>query len=172
MRAFWRWFEATTKLSTQMAEPLVVYHGTRGIFQLSGTSAAGSRCRRVLFHFWEEHANTYADHLANAMVGWNYQSQFSRPVEIGANVMPVYVRAANPLRVTDKDGPFNEPEAAFDYQGGVLVSSAKELGHDGVLYSRDKGMVTILPRSWCSPRIRSNPPPATAERSTRTTRAS
>jgi hypothetical protein len=138
VRNFWRWF-GDSKVVDADGKPLVVYHGTRGDFDTFGN--IGGRFKisdGYYFTTSTARASVYADSMANAANGWRPESTFAKPVENGANVMPIYLRAENPLVITEKDG-FNAPEEAFDHNGGALVSAAKTLGHDSVLFRRSKG---------------------------------
>ena len=137
--AFKRWFGGSKVVDAQ-GKPLVVYHGTRGDFDSFGN--VGGRFNvsgGYYFTSRQNRASLYADSMANAAVNWNPSSTFAKEVEPGANVVPVYLAISNPLVITDKDGPFNAPEDAFDYNQGALIKAAKTLGHDGVVFKRSKG---------------------------------
>lgn len=139
VRNFWRWF-ADSKVVDAQGRPLVVYHGTRANFNVFGNIGGRfSMSAGYYFASSTQRASVYADGLANAIENWNPKSKFTKEVETGANVMPVYLSIKNPLVITNKDGPFNSPEDAFDLNGGALVKAAKDLGHDGVIYRREKG---------------------------------
>lgn len=136
---FRRWF-GDSKVVDADGKPLVLYHGTRANFNVFGN--IGGRFGMSAGYYFAsstQRASVYADGLANAIENWDPKSKFTKEVEIGANVMPVYLSIKNPLVITNKDGPFSSPEDAFDLNGGALVKAAKDLGHDGVIYRREKG---------------------------------
>lgn len=112
--AFRRWFGAS-RVVDPAGKPLVLYHGTfadvaafdarlseDGAFHFGTAAAASERLR-------EKHGRRFAKKL------------------MGQNVMPVYLRIANPKRL-DKD-----PVDPKSWR--AAIAQAKLEGHDGIVYT-------------------------------------
>ena len=136
--AFKRWFGDSKVVDTE-GNPLVLYHGTRGDFSIFDNEKVGERfpiSKGFYATTSQERASIYADSVQNAAEGWRYDSRFARPVEMGANVMPVYVSIQNPKIV---EGKFIASEDVLDANMGKLVRDAKAAGHDGVIVRNIRG---------------------------------
>jgi hypothetical protein len=140
--AFLRWF-STSQVADEDGRPLVMYHGTRSDIQAFETSAINRRFPFSFgFHFTSrrEEASVYADSITNAAVGFNPTSQFAEPVAEGANVMPVYLRALNPLVISTKLIPSVEADTNRDkILEQLRVAELAGRPYDSVLIKREAG---------------------------------
>lgn len=100
---FKTWF-GNSKIVDAGGKPLVMYHGTEKAFKEFATGMIGSAhpAYSIGFHFTNRpsEAGVYADDLDNAAVNFDPKSPNSKDVIEGANIMPVYLRAENPLEIT------------------------------------------------------------------------
>lgn len=132
--AFKKWFAASKVVDAQ-GKPLVVYHGTRAEFDSFDKEMVGGRFPdfSIGIHFSSNpsEASLYADSFANMETGWNPVHSFSKDVEAGANVVPVYLRVENPL-VIDSGGKL-AASFADDNRGEIIrkiVESRRNGGKD------------------------------------------
>lgn len=136
---FKAWF-GSSKVVDPAGKPLVVYHGTRGDIDAFDPAKIGARhpeqSKAFYFSTRTETASLYADSLANAAEGFRPDSKSAKPVQPGANVMPVYVSLQNPLVLETKEF---SGERVLDANKGAIVTKAKADGHDGVIIRRNVG---------------------------------
>ena len=136
---FKRWFK-DSKVVDAEGKPLVVYHGTRGDIGAFDSAKIGERhpkqSKAFYFSTRTDTASLYADSLSNMAEGFNPDSKFAKPVQSGANVMPVYVSLQNPLILDTKEF---SGERQLDANNGALVTKAKADGHDGIIIRRTVG---------------------------------
>lgn len=137
-KAFRDWF-GDSKVVDAEGKPLVMYHGTRSDFSAFDLGKVGGRFS-VSAGFYltsrPETASLYADGLNNAATKWNPADKFTRPVEDGATVMPVYAALKNPLELTTQDF---SAERMLDADDSAIVRKAKADGYDGIIVRRNKG---------------------------------
>lgn len=79
-----------------------VYHGTRDdIKQIDKSKVKSNFDQSFGFHTSTnpDEANIYADSVHNFWAGYDPKSQLAVPVESGANVMPLLIKADNPLNI-------------------------------------------------------------------------
>lgn len=97
--AFKQWFGAS-KLTNPDGSPMVLLHGTNADVMAFSTDSIQSRFPFSFgFHFTDRprEASIYADSIANAVNDFDPSRLFAEPPVEGGNVMPVYLRAENPL---------------------------------------------------------------------------
>ncbi|MGO4801025.1 LPD23 domain-containing protein [Pseudomonas sp. W22_MBD1_FP4] len=141
--AFKRWF-GQSKLLDADGAPQVLYHGTNQDFSAFEESSINSRFPYSFgFHFTgsREEASVYADSVTNGAIGFNPASQFAKPPMDGGNVMPVYIRAENPLIITTE---FVSASIEADINRKQIIESleaARTAGapYDSVIINRAAG---------------------------------
>lgn len=140
---FQQWF-GESKLVAPSGEPMVVYHGTNMDFSVFNTNSVQSRFPYSFgFHFTDQRneASTYADSITNAAAGFNPASPYVKPSMEGGNVMPVFIRAENPLIIkTDQlsasiEADINRAEIV------TQLEEARAAGqpYDSVIIKRERG---------------------------------
>ena len=140
---FQQWF-GESKLVAPSGEPMVVYHGTNMDFSEFNTSSVQSRFPFSFgFHFTDQRneASTYADSITNAAAGFNPASPYVKPSMEGGNVMPVFIRAENPLII--KTGQLSASIEA-DINRAEIVTQLEEARaagqpYDSVIIKRERG---------------------------------
>lgn len=141
--AFSEWF-GQSQLVDEGGEPLVLFHGTNKDFTEFDSSAINSRFPFSFgFHFTNsrDEASIYADSVTNAALGFNPASRFVKPPMEGGNVVPVYLRAENPLIIhTDQLTASVEADVNRE-QILVRLEEAKLAGtpYDSVIIKRERG---------------------------------
>lgn len=122
--AFVRWFKGS-KVVSHDGQPLVVYHGTAAEFSSFSTDHVGTR------HMDQGVGEAYY-FTADSDAASDYANGFEGPPQVGANVVPVYLRMVNP-HVVDFQGTGAE-------ELGYEIETAKKTGKDGVIaYNIDDG---------------------------------
>ena len=141
--AFSAWFGQSQLVSAD-GEPQILFHGTNQDFTEFDSSAVNSRFPFSFgFHFTDSRneASTYADSVTNAAVDFNPASRFGKPPMEGGNVMPVYLRAENPLIIhTDQITASVEADVNRE-QILARLEEAKVAGtpYDSVIIKRERG---------------------------------
>lgn len=141
--AFSDWFGQSQLVGADGA-PLVLYHGTNKDFTEFDSSAVNSRFPFSFgFHFSDSQyeASIYADSVANGLEDFNPASRFGKPPMEGGNVMPVYLRAENPLIIhTDQIAASIEADVNREHILARL-EEAKVAGtpYDSVIIKRERG---------------------------------
>lgn len=99
IRNFWRWF-GDSKVVDADGRPLVVYHGTsmdKDFTKFKVTS------RGAWFTSDEEVASEYAEQNDSQKDSYNPDTRRYERVNAASRVMPVYLKAENPYRLTQED---------------------------------------------------------------------
>lgn len=140
---FQQWF-GESKLVAPSGEPMVVYHGTNMDFSVFNTNSVQSRFPYSFgFHFTDQRneASTYADSITNAAAGFNPASPYVKPSMEGGNVMPVFIRAENPLIIkTDQlsasiEADINRAEIVTQLEEAQAAGQP----YDSVIIKRERG---------------------------------
>lgn len=141
--AFKNWF-GQSQLVDDGGAPLILYHGTNNDFTQFDTSAVNSRFPFSFgFHFTnsQNEASIYADSVTNAAEGFNPASRFAKPPMEGGTVMPVYLRAENPL-IINTDMMTASIEADVNREQ-ILARLEEALSagapYDSVIIKRERG---------------------------------
>lgn len=141
--AFKDWF-GQSQLVDDDGAPLVLYHGTNTEFTQFDESAVNSRFPFSFgFHFTnsQNEASIYADSVTNAAEGFNPASRFAKPPMEGGTVMPVYLRAENPL-IINTDMMTASIEADVNREQILArLEEAQSAGapYDSVIIKRERG---------------------------------
>lgn len=141
--AFRDWF-GQSQLLDAGGSPLVLYHGTNKDFTEFDSSAVNSRFPFSFgFHFTDsqDEASVYADSVTNAAVDFNPTARFGIPPMEGGNIMPVFLRAENPLIIhTDQITASIEADVNRE-QILARLEEAKAAGspYDSVIIKRERG---------------------------------
>ena len=141
--AFREWF-GQSLLVNGAGAPLMLYHGTNKDFTAFDSNALNSRYPLSFgFHFTDsrQEASIYADSVSNAATGFNPADKFGKPPMEGGNVMPVFIRAENPLIInTDQLTASMEADRNRE-QILARLEEAKVAGspYDSVIIKRERG---------------------------------
>lgn len=135
---------ASSKVVDANGEPLLIYHGTQSDFSKFNNELVKSRFPYSIgLHFTDRpgEAGIYADGWENHAVNWNPQAKFAVPVAEGANIMPVFVRATNPLAI---DAGPQSASTKVDMDRAEIIAqllAARQNGtpYDGVIAKRAVG---------------------------------
>lgn len=141
--AFNEWF-GQSRLVDAGGAPLVLYHGTNKDFTEFDSSAVNSRFPFSFgFHFTDsrDEASVYADSVTNAAVDFNPTARFGIPPMEGGNIMPVFLRAENPLVIhTDQitasiEADVNREQILTRLEDAIAAGSP----YDSVIIKRERG---------------------------------
>lgn len=132
VRNFWAWF-GDSKAVDADGKPLVVYHGTKIDFSKFDKEKIKSRFPYSFgFHFTDRasEASIYATGL---------DASSAKPD--GGSVMPVYVKASNPLKIkTELSAASMEADLnRYDIITKIMESRKAATPHDSVIIAREKG---------------------------------
>ena len=123
---FQRWF-AGSKIVNAAGHPLKLYHGTSKDQDFRKFRVPGNG---VWFTTNPKHASDYAEQ--NDSQGFRWDAHYPVPTHTASRVIPVYVRAVNPLRITELP---DDLRLASNYRAAQRrwFDQLRAAGHDALI---------------------------------------
>jgi len=123
--------------------PMRLYHGTRDAISAFDRDKIQSRFPYSFgFHLTDDprEASGYADDIQNLAVDFDPNAPFGRPVQEGANVMPLYAFPRNPLVIDTKNisASVEADTNRYDIARRIMESRKTDNPYDSVVIRRNK----------------------------------
>lgn len=130
IRNFWRWF-GDSKVVDDQGRPLVMYHGTSMDKDFSKFKVGA---RGAWFTSNTEVASEYAEENDSQGSPYNPDTRQHEPVNTAARVVPSYLKAENPYRLTADDAR-RVNVGNYAKAQRELFAEVRAKGHDSVLWN-------------------------------------